>query len=245
MGDPVRRLTFDPHVHTDASHDCSTPLEDVLAAADEADLDAVAITDHDAIGTSLRAVERAPEYGLVAVPGVEVSTADGHLLALFVTERPPAGKSLHDTVGWVRARNGVAIVPHPFQVSRHGVRKRRLADCDVDGLETYNAQSLTGVQNRRAGRYARRADVAPIGASDAHSAGTIGRAFTVLECSPAVSRAQGNVTARAVRTALLEGETRPAGERVTVGQYVGKYARQLGNRTARLRPGRLFSTDRS
>ena len=246
MGERGRsRIRLDPHVHTDASHDCNTALTEVLAAAREADLDAIAITDHDEMGESLRAVEMAPEYGLTAVPGVEVSTSVGHLLALFVTDRPAAGDSLAATVRAVRERGGITVVPHPFQMSRHGIRKRRLlaTDADVDAIEVFNAWTMTGVQNRRARRFAARDSYARIGASDAHTAAMVGRAYTVLELPAAAVEGESGVDREHLRSALTSGTTRPDGEGATVAQYVGKYARSLGARTATLRPKRVFSTD--
>ena len=247
MGDRgPRTIHFDPHVHTDASHDCSTQLETVLAAARDADLDAIAVTDHDEIDASLRAVERAPAFGLSAIPGVEVSTTAGHLLALWVTERPPAGRSLETTIQDIHDQGGMAVVPHPFQVSRHGVRKRRLDGATVDAIEVFNAWTMTGVQNRRARRFAARQDLARIGASDAHSAPAVGRAYTVVELPTDATAhdASGGVPDDALRAALAAGHTSPGGEGSTVAQYVGKYARTIGSRTSGLRPGRLFSADR-
>ncbi|MDY6779343.1 MAG: phosphoesterase, partial [Halobacteria archaeon] len=72
-------------------------------------------SDHDEIDASLRAAELAPEYGLVGIPGVEVSTADGHLLGVGVEEIPETGEPVEDTIEEVRSLGGIAVVPHPFQ----------------------------------------------------------------------------------------------------------------------------------
>jgi predicted metal-dependent phosphoesterase TrpH len=77
-------MRFDPHVHTRLSYDSSAAVHDVLAAVADAGLDALAVADHDTIEGSLRAAALPPEYGLLGVPGIELSTADGHLLALGV-----------------------------------------------------------------------------------------------------------------------------------------------------------------
>jgi predicted metal-dependent phosphoesterase TrpH len=124
-------LDVDPHVHSEGSYDCDVPVEEVLAAAADAGLDALAITDHDTIERSLRAVELAPTYGLVAIPGIEVSTADGHLLALGVEEALEPGRPLRETAAEVRSRGGATVVPHPFQRTRHGASGRRGRGRDV------------------------------------------------------------------------------------------------------------------
>ena len=119
-------VSIDPHVHSEGSYDGHEPVELILEHAAEIGLDAVVITDHDVIRESKRAAEIAAEYGLIGIPGVEVSTAHGHLLAIGVDRMPPRGRSYGETVGWIHERGGVAIVPHPFQRSRHGVRQRHI-----------------------------------------------------------------------------------------------------------------------
>ena len=119
-------VSIDPHVHSEGSYDGHEPVDLILEHAAEIGLDAVVITDHDVIRESKRAAEIADEYGLIGIPGVEVSTAHGHLLAIGVDRMPPRGRSYAETVGWIHERGGVAIVPHPFQRSRHGVRQRHI-----------------------------------------------------------------------------------------------------------------------
>ena len=119
-------VSVDTHVHSDESYDGHEPIELILEHAAEIGLDAVVITDHDVIGESKRAAELAPEYGLIGIPGVEVSTAHGHLLAVGVERMPPRRRPYDETIAWIHERGGVAIVPHPFQRSRHGVRQRNI-----------------------------------------------------------------------------------------------------------------------
>jgi len=119
-------VSIDPHVHSDESYDGHEPVELILEHAAEIGLDAVVITDHDVIGESKRAAELAPEYGLIGIPGVEVSTAHGHLLAVGVERMPPRRRPYDETIEWIHEHGGVAVVPHPFQRSRHGVRQRSI-----------------------------------------------------------------------------------------------------------------------
>jgi predicted metal-dependent phosphoesterase TrpH len=87
----------DLHMHTIYSYDGTATVPAVLRRAHEIGLDVIAITDHDEIAGSLRALELAPHYGVEVIPGLEVTTAEGDLLALFVMEKIPAGLSLVDT----------------------------------------------------------------------------------------------------------------------------------------------------
>jgi predicted metal-dependent phosphoesterase TrpH len=220
-------IRLDPHVHTAGSYDSAASVHAVLERAAERGLDGVVITDHDAIEESLRAAALAPEYGLLGIPGVEVSTADGHLLAIGVDHRPEPGRSLAESVETVREDGGAAVVPHPFQRTRHGARAADIVDCD--GIETYNALAMTGVRNRRARRFADREGHPHLAGSDAHRPDMVGRAYTAVDVE-----ARGNpatVAPGEVIDAIRRGRTAPRGERAPVRRYVSKFARNAGIRT--------------
>ena len=132
------------------------PVEVLLEQARAVDPDAIVVTDHDAIPQSLKAAALAPAYGLIGIPGAGTSTARGRLLAIGVTELPPAGETLDATIETIHDLGGVAVVLHPFQRSRHGIGKRRLGGCRPDAIEVYDPWLITGYENRRAKRFARR-----------------------------------------------------------------------------------------
>ncbi|WP_418281009.1 CehA/McbA family metallohydrolase [Halorubrum sp. DTA98] len=123
---PRATVRIDPHVHSEDSYDGTEPIELILEHAADIGLDAVVITDHDVMDESKRAAEIAGDYGLIGIPGVEVSTAHGHLLAIGVDSMPPHREPFDETVAWIHDHGGVAIVPHPFQRSRHGVRRKNI-----------------------------------------------------------------------------------------------------------------------
>jgi predicted metal-dependent phosphoesterase TrpH len=214
-------FSIDPHVHSEGSYDSREPVALLLEHAADIGLDAIVVTNHDTIEESIRAARLAPEYGLVGVPGVEVSTADGHLLAIGVRECPDPGRPLADTVDRTRALGGVAVVPHPFQRTRHGIPRRRLAGVDVDGIETYNAWLFTGYRNRRAAAFARRYDHASLAGSDAHGVGTVGRAFTALDLPSGTTT--DDVTEADVVAAIRRGDTAVHGERAPVHRCAAHY----------------------
>lgn len=221
-----RLVSVDTHVHTAASYDSTASVERVLASAAEVGLDAVAITDHDTAAGARRAMERARADGVVVVPGVEVSTADGHLLALGVADCPEAGRPLAETVAAVRDRGGAAVVPHPSQRTRHGVPRSAVGDCD--GIEVYNAMAMTGVQNRRARNFAAREGYPALGGSDAHTPEMVGRAVTHVR----VATETEPLTADAIVSAIRAGRTDSAGRRAPVRHYLTKYLHNARLRTA-------------
>jgi predicted metal-dependent phosphoesterase TrpH len=200
------------------SYDAQTPVDRLLERAAAVGLDALAVTDHDAIEASLRAVERAPAHGLVGVPGVEVSTADGHLLALGVESRPDPGRSLPVTVDAIRSLGGVSVVPHPFQRSRHGAPAAAIVDAEPDAVEVHNAHTLLGVRNEQAKTFARRRGFPGVGASDAHEASLVGRGYTAVTVAE-----DGLLTADALLEGLCAGRSNPRGGRTSTGQLLRKY----------------------
>ncbi|MDJ1432903.1 PHP domain-containing protein [Halostagnicola sp. A-GB9-2] len=217
-------FSIDFHVHSDDSYDGHEPIELILEHAADIDLDGVVITDHDEIGESLRAAELAPEYGLVGIPGVEVSTRHGHLLAIGVEERPSPGMPFMETVEHVRELGGIAIVPHPFQRSRHGVRKRRIKDADA--IEVYNSMVFTGYRNRRARTFARKREYPQIGASDAHYLPNVGKAYTEILIEPERPVAtKADIDGDELVDAILEGRTQIRGKRTPIHKSTVQYAK--------------------
>lgn len=215
-----RTLKADLHVHTDGSYDCHTPVEDVVEAAVEAELDVLAVTDHDAIEMSYEAAELVSDYDIVGVVGVEVSTSKGHILALGVEERPPAGEPVDKTVERVRSQGGVAVLPHPFQRLRHGAGAVR----DVDAVESYNSRLLTGFANWRAHRFARRHGLPEVGGSDAHIAAMVGQTHTEIEAER---------DADAVLEAIRDGHTEVYGRRTPFAHTFQQFATKAPARVKR------------
>ncbi|QFU82090.1 PHP-associated domain-containing protein [Natronorubrum aibiense] len=226
-------FAIDFHVHSDDSYDGHEPIELILEHAADIGLDGVVITDHDEIGESLRAAELAPEYGLIGIPGVEVSTRHGHLLAIGVEQRPDPGQPFMDTVAAVRELGGIAVVPHPFQRSRHGVRKRHIGDADA--IETYNSMVFTGYRNRRARTFARRRDYPEIGASDAHYLPNVGKAYTEILVDPdGATPTKAAIDGDNLVEAILEGRTHIRGKRTPIHKSTIQYTKGAVRKSAYL-----------
>jgi predicted metal-dependent phosphoesterase TrpH/glycosyltransferase involved in cell wall biosynthesis len=164
-------LAADLHLHTNWSHDCQIPVEELLDHAEEEGLGAIAVTDHNVFGGALEAVELARDRDLIVIPGEEVKTADqGEVIGLFLSEEIPRGMSFGETVEAIRAQGGVVYVPHPFD-RLHAIPEpvtlhRHLAEIDV--LEVYNARLLFEAYNDEALRFARKYDLTMGAGSDAH-----------------------------------------------------------------------------
>src|SRR6185369_8448103 len=88
----------DLHIHTIYSYDGTASIASVLTQAKKIGLDVIAITDHDEINGSLKALELATQYGVEVIPGIEITTAEGDLLALNITQKIERGQPLIDTI---------------------------------------------------------------------------------------------------------------------------------------------------
>jgi hypothetical protein len=164
-------IVVDLHMHTDWSHDCSIPVTDLLDHAEEIGLGAIAITDHNAFGGALEAVELARGRELVVIPGEEVKTDDqGEVIGLFLEEEIPRGTSFGETVEAIREQGGLVYLPHPFDrlhaIPDPATLHRHLAEIDV--FEVFNARLLRDSFNDEALRFARKYRLLQGAGSDAH-----------------------------------------------------------------------------
>jgi predicted metal-dependent phosphoesterase TrpH len=221
-------LTVELHCHSAASHDGRDPVDMLVEQAVAVGLDGLAVTDHDVLHASLEAADLAADHGLVGIPGMEVTSAAGHVLALGVTEPIPEGLSFETTLDRIRAGGGIAVVPHPFQESRHGVLANisREALTAADAIEVYNSRLLTGRANRQAERFARRNGMAMTAGSDAHIAEMVGQAVTHIGADER--------SVDAVLDAIRAGDTTVEGKRtpwtISFRQAAGGAKRRVKNR---------------
>lgn len=220
------KISIDPHVHSEASFDGKEPVDLIMEHASDIGLDAVVITDHDEIEGSLKAAEIAEDYGLIGIPGVEVSTKAGHLLAIGVEERPEKKKPLKKTIERVRDLGGAAVIPHPFQRTRHGVKKRKIKR--PDAIEIYNSWIFTGYRNRRAKKFARNRELPGMAASDAHSVASVGRAYTDIVFENKDSKDE--VGQEDIVEAIKDGSVDVRGRRAPLHKSAGHYIKGMGRK---------------
>jgi len=199
-------LICDLHVHTNFSKDGESSVEAILKAAEAAGLDAIAITDHDSVDGAKKAL--GCETSVLVIPGIEVTTKQGHLLVLGVTEIIPAGLDVEVTVAIARRMGALLILPHPYHVWRHGVARRKKAGMIVvDAVESFNSRYIVGSANRKAARIALKLGKPCVGGSDAHNARFVGFGRTYVDAEkniPAILDAirAGNVSCGGKQTPL-------------------------------------------
>jgi predicted metal-dependent phosphoesterase TrpH len=163
-------------MHTKFSDGWPSPLELVEHVVRNTDLNVIAVTDHDTIEGALRVQELLQvrrRRKLEVIVGEEVSSRDGHILALFLEKRVRPGMSAAATVHAIHDQGGIAVAAHPFWRTARQVRSGGkvhgvgwlAADLDFDAIEVENATPGFFVFNQ-------------LGSSDAHILDAIGRAFT-------------------------------------------------------------------
>lgn len=175
---------IDLHVHTDASPDGLSSLEELTAAAKAAGLDGLAVTDHNLCTPVPQRLN-----GVLLIPGCEVSTRQGHITGLFLDgplDLEGLGKDgLPDgaaAVAEIRRRGGIAVLAHPYQSRSAGPEG---ADFRPDCVEGANARAALKVKeaNEKAAALARSWGLPAVGGSDAHSRHEVGNAYTRVEAS--------------------------------------------------------------
>jgi hypothetical protein len=182
----------DPHCHTIASDGMVTPAE-LVAAAVKAEIDLIAVTDHDTMACVREVQQRGEGAGLTVVAGQEVTTkwpATTHLMGWFLEKPVKRGMTLEDSVAAIHDQGGLAIIPHPFMPVYFGSIQpymlRRLLDRHhVDGIELMFTVPV-GRRRRREldSFYAHNKERlgAAIGGSDCHfGARDIGQVLTAYE----------------------------------------------------------------
>lgn len=159
------------HTHTKYSRGTKVPVEglntpeEMVRHAAKLGLGAIAITDHDQIKGALEARKFAKKYDIIVIPGEEITTASGHLLAVGVSEFIQPGMSVEDTIDEVHSQGGVAIGDHPFDIKNDGIKElARL----TDAIEVFNAINMERITNWKSKRFAELCKMPQVAGSDAH-----------------------------------------------------------------------------
>jgi len=165
-------------LHTHYSKDATTTLKEVVHYAEKQGLDGIAVTDHD---TTQGAQRLAKQKHLLVIPSVEVSSLNGHVLALDVTEPVTPKLSLPETVEKIRQLGGIAVIAHPAVVLKTGLGHTITSNLNIDGVEVINAAAFPFFfSTYLSHRLARRLGLPQTAGSDAHHPQEIGKAYTVV-----------------------------------------------------------------
>jgi len=170
-------ISVDLHMHTDHSSDCATPTDELLRAARDAGLGAIAVTDHNEVSGAHEARDKAEQYGVKVIVGEEVKTADqGEVIGLFVEDKIPRGMTLEETIAAIREQGGLVYVPHPFDRMHSVPDYEHLLKVveDIDAIEVFNPRVAFSAFNEEAERFAAKYRIVAGAGSDSHVAAGLG-----------------------------------------------------------------------
>ena len=167
------------HVHTDYSRDSNRSPAELVETALRQDVECVGITDHNDIRGALAARE---DGRVRVIVGEEISTADGHMIGLFLDECIPPGMSAMETAHRIRQQGGLVLAPHPFSSlcadSLGSVLDELLPW--LDAIEVCNAQNPLVWEDRRAGRYADKHGLIAYMGADTHLHGYLAGCYQMM-----------------------------------------------------------------
>jgi predicted metal-dependent phosphoesterase TrpH len=220
-------LKFDLHVHTNASHDGASSALEMAEAAKARGLDGIAITDHDVIMDSLVASSLSERTGMIIIPGVEVTTAEGHFVILMPKRVAPRGIGFMNAARAALADGSVPFIPHPTDPLSHGVGEAVVRGSIALRLpiEVLNASTVTKY-NRTAWELADNLSLPKLASSDAHITKAVGDAYTTIDAS--------DRSLEASLEAIRAGKTSPNGGRTptttTLEAFSRSFLRRVGIR---------------
>lgn len=150
------------------------------------------------------------KYRFELILGEEVSSQEGHILALFLTKAIPKNLPAHEVLEEINRQGGIAIAAHPFERTR--MNNSRMIVMDGIGavtlikeqrffhaVEVVNATPTLADENLRASILNKTLlGKAETGSSDAHILEAIGKGYTLFE----------GKTSEDLKQAILDRQTR-------------------------------------
>jgi predicted metal-dependent phosphoesterase TrpH len=219
LNDSELRIKIDLHVHTVYSPDSLITLEQLVFWAKKRGLNAVAVTDHNRVEGALK---MAKETDFLIIPGTEVNSSDGHIVALNVHEVIPRDSSADETVERIHDAGGIAVACHPFALFKGSLGKH--ANGKFDAIETINASASPFKRSvRKAEEVAARFKLPRVAGTDAHYAPAIGYAYTLVDAEASVD---------AVVKAIATGRCQPFGAPVRLRLKLEKYCHYFKGKLA-------------
>lgn len=109
-------MLIDLHNHTwPRSHDSVLDPKDLAIRAKNAGLDAISFTEHDALWPHDEVQKIAEEVGIIIIPGCEVSTDPGHILAWGMEKYVFGMHRVERLAEHVYERGGALVFAHPYR----------------------------------------------------------------------------------------------------------------------------------
>ena len=175
-------LKMDSHIHSEYSPDSSSKIDDILKTAKDRNIDIIAISDHNTVDGTSEVLAKTRNTDILAIPSIEISSSEGHILGFGCEEIIPRDLTPADTIDRIHDLGGLAIIPHPYCFYRHGLlHNTDYKDLKIDAIETKNARFIVGYCNRKAKKLSQKENIPALGASDAHYWKFVGDCYSLIE----------------------------------------------------------------
>jgi len=173
-------LKLDLHVHSQYSEDASGSPKEIMNCLKKKGINGMAITDHNSIKGSLEALKLKPK-DFIIIPGTEISTLDGHILALNVKKEIRRELTVEETVEKILDEGGIPIVPHLFR-KMSGIKEEKLKTIynKIPAMEVFNGCSMPKT-NIKTAKVAKQYNLGGTGGSDAHDPLYAGYGYTIID----------------------------------------------------------------
>ena len=176
-------LKMDSHIHSEYSSDSSSKISDILEYARRADIDIIAISDHNTVDGTSEVLRKTKNTDILAISSIEISSSLGHIIGFGCEEIVPRDLTPQDTIDRIHDLGGLAIIPHPYCFYRHGLLcKSDYKELKIDAIETKNARFIVGYCNNKAKKLAKAEHYPTLGASDAHYWKFVGDCYSLINC---------------------------------------------------------------
>ena len=173
----------DLHTHSSASNDGSIQPEQYETVLESSALDYVAITDHNRIDAATALQRRLGDRIIV---GEEISTTEGDLIGLFLTDVVEPYQTPTEAIAAIKAQGGLVYIPHPFETVRKGMQQKTLEALvdDIDIFEIHNGRAMVQNRSQKAIVWATMHHKARAASSDAHGAKGLSKTYSLLAKPP-------------------------------------------------------------
>ncbi|MBN2603036.1 MAG: PHP domain-containing protein [Candidatus Thermoplasmatota archaeon] len=173
-------IKLDLHVHSQYSEDAMGTPKEIINALKKKGICGAAITDHNTIRGGLASLQVAPK-DFIIIPGTEISTSEGHILGLNVSNDIKKRLPLEDTVEAIIDSGGIPVVPHLFRMMS-GIKEPKLKQLHgkIPAIEVFNGCSVPK-SNLKSANIAKKYNLGGTGGSDSHQPEYVGLAYTIFD----------------------------------------------------------------
>lgn len=176
-------LKMDSHIHSEYSPDSNSKIDDIIKVARNENIDIIAISDHNTVNGTSEVIKKTKNTDILAIPSIEISSTQGHILGFGCEENIPRDLTPQDTIDKIHDLGGLAIIPHPYCFYRHGLlHNTDYKDLKIDAIETKNARFIVGYCNNKAKKLSKKENLPALGASDSHYWKFVGDCYSIIDC---------------------------------------------------------------